>query len=171
MHPALLATLVAAASARLVAISAPAALAPNTSFTFNLTTQNYIQSVADLSVAWGFQLPSVDQPTGWPHSVGCFASSAYLGPGRSNQPYDVVVNGTVPVELNRAEWYGKDVVLSVAVTSLYGQGGMVVVYGWNVTVKIGETTGGVYVRSGLAGWSYDGHEKDCDTRSGLDCEV
>jgi len=58
-------TSLSVASARITGFSAPSTLAPNTTFTFNLTTENYIQSVADVAVSWGFQLPTEANPTGY----------------------------------------------------------------------------------------------------------
>lgn len=52
-------------SARIIGLSSPSTLAPNTPFTFNLTTENYIQSVSDVAVAWGFQIPTETNPTGY----------------------------------------------------------------------------------------------------------
>lgn len=68
-----------------------------------------------------------------------------------------MVNGTVPVGLNSTTYYGKDVVLSVAVTSLYGASGGPVTQGWNVTVRIGAENGYDYVDSGReGGWIENG---------------
>ncbi|KAF2822355.1 hypothetical protein CC86DRAFT_372895 [Ophiobolus disseminans] len=148
---------VSLASARIIGFSAPSTLAPNSTFTFNLTTENYIQRVADVAVSWGYTLPTETNPTGYKYSLGSFAESAYLGPDRSNIITGVVVNATVPVGLNSSSYFGKDVVLSVAVTSLYGASGGPVTQGWNVTVRIGAEDGGEWVDSGReGGWIENG---------------
>ncbi|KAF2032792.1 hypothetical protein EK21DRAFT_15304, partial [Setomelanomma holmii] len=142
----LLAT-ISIATARIVGISSPPVLTPGTPFTFNLTTENYIQSVADVAVAWGFQLPTANNPTGYPYTVGSFTNSSYLGPSKSNVLEDVSVESYVPEGLSSDAYNEKDVVFSVAVMSLYGASGVPSTTGWNVTVKIGESTGGDWVDS------------------------
>jgi hypothetical protein len=64
-------------SARLIGISAPSTLAPNSTFTLTLLSEGYIQTVADIAVAWGFNLLP-----GYPGSLGGYADSAYV----SSQP-------------------------------------------------------------------------------------
>lgn len=140
------------ASARIIGIAAPSTLAPNSTFTLTLLTENYIQTVADVSVAWGFQLPTTANPTGYPYTLGSFADSAYLGPSKSNTLENVTISATVPAGLASESWNGKDVVLSAGVHSLYGASGSPTVTGFNVTVKIGEQTGDEAVRSQGQGW-------------------
>jgi hypothetical protein len=140
-------------SAIITGFTAPSTLAPGSSFTFNLTTANAQQRVADVAVAWGFTLRTDANPTGFPYFLGSFADSAYLGPSRSNVLNGVVVNGTVPEELNSPAWIGKDVVFSVAVFSLTGVSGGLVTQGFNATVKI---QGVDSVVSGGRGWIENG---------------
>ncbi|KAH7067173.1 hypothetical protein FB567DRAFT_599531 [Paraphoma chrysanthemicola] len=155
MRTSTLSTLVATASiasARIIGFSAPPVLTPSTPFTFNLTTENYIQTVADIAVVWGFQLPTASAPTGYPDSLGAFANSSYLGPTKSDVLGDVTVDAYAPGDLSSSTWNGKDVVLTVAVTSLYGASAGPVTQSWNATVKIGEGSGGDWVVSEGQGW-------------------
>lgn len=93
------------ASARLVGLAAPSTLAPSQPFTLTLITENYIQAVADVSVAWGYA-----PAPGFPQSLGSFTNSSYLGPSKSNQLKNVTIETTAPAELE--QWAGKEVVLA-----------------------------------------------------------
>ena len=139
------------ASARIIGLAAPATLTPNAPFTLTLLTENYIQSVSDIAVAWGFQFPTANNPTGFPYTLGSFANSSYLGPQKSNTLSNVTVDAVAPGTLEK----GKDVVLGVAVMSLYGASGGPVTTGWNVTVHVGEEGEGV-VASREQGWTENG---------------
>jgi hypothetical protein len=141
------------ASARIIGLAAPSTLTPNTTFSLTLLTENYIQSVADVAVAWGFQTPTANNPTGYPLTLGSFTNSSYLGPEKSNTLENVTVEATVPAGLEA----GKDSVLSVAVMSLYGASGGPITTAWNVTVHIGEGGEGT-VASREVGWRENG---DC----------
>jgi hypothetical protein len=143
------------ASARIIGLSAPSALTPNSTFTFTLLTENYIQSVADVAVAWGFQRVTPANPTGYPYTLGSFTNSSYLGPEKSNTLANVTVDAVVPAALGDESWKG-DVVFSVAVMSLYGASGGPSTAGWNVTVKIGEGEGSGVVSSEETGWVENG---------------
>ncbi|KAF1942881.1 hypothetical protein EJ02DRAFT_421843 [Clathrospora elynae] len=138
------------ASARIVGIAAPATLTPNSTFTLTLLTENYVQSVADVAVAWGFSLAP-----GYPYSLGSFTGSSYLGPSKSNTMKNVTVEATVPEELAGEDWVGKDVVLSAGVYSLYGASSGTTLTGFNVTVKIGEGAG--LVESQGQAWIQNGN--------------
>jgi len=132
-------------AARLTGIAAPSTLAPSQPFTLTLLTENYIQSVADISVVWGFA------PTpGFPLSLGAFVSSAYLGPSKSNQLQNVTIPATAPADL--AQWKGKQVVLSASLFSLYGVSGTPSVANFNVTVNVGDQTSGSVKRSDGFTW-------------------
>lgn len=140
-------TTLSAASARIIGIEAPSTLAPNSNFTLTLFTENYIQAVADISVAWGYSLAP-----GYPGSLGSFAQSAYLGPSKSNTFENITVQATVPADLASASYNGS-LLLSAGVTSLYGASAGPVVMGFNVTVKIGEETSEETVTSDGVAWN------------------
>ncbi|KAJ4299539.1 hypothetical protein N0V90_004785 [Kalmusia sp. IMI 367209] len=128
------------ASARLTGLAAPSTLAPSQPFTLTLITENYIQTVADISIAWGYA-----PAPGFPHSLGSFANSSYLGPTKSNQLKNVTIETTAPAELE--QWAGKEVVLAGSLFSLYGASGGPSVTNFNVTVSIGDETSDDVVRS------------------------
>jgi hypothetical protein len=139
-------TTLSAASARIIGIEAPSTLAPNSTFNLTLLTENYIQSVADISVAWGYALAP-----GYPLSLGAFIQSSYLGPSKSNTLEKVTVEATVPEGLDSDSWNGS-LVLSAGVHSLYGASSSPVVTGFNVTVQVGEETSEETVKSNGTGW-------------------
>lgn len=128
------------AAARLTGLAAPSTLAPSQPFTLTLLTENYIQSVADISIAWGYSLAP-----GYPLTVGSFPSSSYLGPDKSNQLENVTIDATAPKELE--QWAGKEVVLAGSLFSLYGASGTPSVTNFNVTVTVGNETSEELVRS------------------------
>ncbi|KAF3003183.1 hypothetical protein E8E13_009383 [Curvularia kusanoi] len=143
-----------AASARVVGISAPATLAPNSTFTLTLLTENYIQSVADISVAWGYSLAP-----GYPTTLGSFVQSAYLGPNKSNTLQNVTVQATVPAGLANEAYKGKELVLNAGVYSLYGASSSATVAGFNVTVEVGEETSEDVVSSKGTAWNVNSESK------------
>ena len=119
-----------AASARIIGIEVPSTLAPNSTFNLTLLTQNYIQSVADISVAWGYALAP-----GYPTTLGAFTQSSYLGPSKSNTLERITVEATVPEGLDSDSWNG-NVVLSAGVYSLYGASSTPVVTGFNAQSRL-----------------------------------
>lgn len=130
----------ALASARLVGIAAPATIAPSQPFELHLLTENYIQSVADVSIAWGFSLAP-----GYPLTLGSFTNSSYLGPSLSNQLENVTIDAVAPAGLE--QWAGQEVVLAGSLFSLYGASGTPSVTNFNVTVAVGNETSSEIVRS------------------------
>ncbi|KAF2622346.1 hypothetical protein BU25DRAFT_415288 [Macroventuria anomochaeta] len=139
-------TTLSAASARIIGIEAPSTLAPNSTFNLTLLTENYIQTVTDISVAWGYALAP-----GYPASLGAFTQSSYLGPNKSNTLENITVEATVPEGLDSDSWNGS-LVLSAGVYSLYGASSGPVITGFNVTVKVGEETSEEVVRSNGTAW-------------------
>lgn len=141
------------ASARIIGISVPSTLAANATFPFTLITENYIQTVADVAVVFGFQLPTDAYPTGYPGSLGGYVQSLYLGPEKSNTSKNVTIEAKVSDLLAYQNWKGKELVLTAGIYSIYGASGNALIDGWNVTVTIGDTTGGDNVSSTAKGWS------------------
>lgn len=140
-------TTLSAASARIIGIEAPSTLAPNSTFNLTLLTENYIQSVADISVAWGFALAP-----GYNLTLGSFTQSSYLGPDKSNTLENITVQATVPEGLDSDSWNGS-LVLSAGVYSLYGASGSPVVAGFRVPVKVGSETSEETVKSDGTAWN------------------
>jgi hypothetical protein len=66
------------ASAVITGITAPSTLAPNSIFFLTLISENYIQSVADIAVAWGSDLAPAH-----PGALGPYSDSAYVSPSLS----------------------------------------------------------------------------------------
>jgi hypothetical protein len=132
-------------TARIVGVSTPSTLTPNSTFPITLIAENYIQSVSEIAVAWGFAGPSSASA----YTLGRFTNSSYLGPEKSNTLTNVTIEATVPASLE----VGKDMVLSVAVFSLYGASGGPITQAWNVTVHVGEGQDqGDVVASRELGW-------------------
>jgi hypothetical protein len=123
-------------SARLIGVSAPSTIAPSKPYTLTLLTENYIQTVADISVAWGYSTPP-----GYPKALGSYVGSAYLGPTKSNQLENVTVEVTAPSYLK----VGETKMLSVSLFSLYGASSGPSVSTWNVSVAVGESVDGEVV--------------------------
>lgn len=148
---ALAATLAAASlsSARIVGIAAPSTIAPNSTYTLTLLTENYIQSVADIAVAWGFSTPP-----GFQYSLGSFVTSSYLGPTKSNTLKNVTIEASAPAGLEN--WQGKEVLLSAGVYSLYGVSSGPTVLNANVTINVGEKTSNDVVTSDEFYWGTAG---------------
>jgi hypothetical protein len=142
-------TTLSAASARIIGIEAPSTLARNGTFNLTLLTEGYIQSVADISVAWGYELAP-----GYYASVGAYPQSAYLGPNKSNTYDNITVEATVPAELNDPIWNGS-LTLAAGVYSLYGVGSGPVVTGFNVTVQVGDETSEETVKSKGIAWTFN----------------
>lgn len=140
-------TSLSAASARIIGIEAPSTLAPNSTFNLTLLTENYIQPVADISVAWGYSLSP-----GYPASLGAFTQSSYLGPNKSNTLENITVEATVPVDLDSDSWNGS-LTLSAGVYSLYGASSGPSVAGFTVTVQIGDETSEETVQSNGTAWN------------------
>ncbi|KAI8932516.1 hypothetical protein NX059_010695 [Plenodomus lindquistii] len=139
-------------SALIVGISAPSTLAPNSTFPLTLITQNYIQSVGDVAVAYGFLVPTEQEPLGFPGMLGSYYNSAYIGPEKSKAVDNVTISATVPAELAGEGWTGKKILLVAAIYSIYGASGDTNISGWNVTVGTGATTGGAIVSNTERGW-------------------
>jgi hypothetical protein len=70
------ATLLSAAQARIYGIAVPDTIKPGEGFTAIIESENYIQSVYDVAIAFGYY-----PGTGFPGSLGQAVASFYLGPG------------------------------------------------------------------------------------------
>lgn len=71
-----LSTLVSLASARIVGFAVPQTIRPGDGFNAIIEVENYIQSVYDVSIAFG-----VAKGAGYPKTLGTVLGSYYLGPG------------------------------------------------------------------------------------------
>jgi hypothetical protein len=129
---------VALSTARLTGISAPSTISNSKGYTLNLITENYIQSVADIAVAWGY----APRP-GFPGTIGSSTGSAYLGPDKSNQLKNVPIEVPAPSGLT----VGQEYVLGVSLFSLYGASGTPTTTLINVTVTVGDEVSEETVKS------------------------
>jgi hypothetical protein len=119
-------TLLSGANAIITGVTTTATVIAGEPFTLTLTTADYIQTVYDVSVAFG-----IAPASGHSGFLGDVFASAYLGPTLSNTlntiPFTVIVPKTTTVGTS---------VITAAVTSLYGLGGEPVVDMWNTTVSV-----------------------------------
>ena len=124
-------TTAALSTARITGVSAPSTISLSDTKGYDLTliTENYIQSVADVAVAWGY----APKP-GYYGTIGSQTGSAYLGPDKSNQLENVTVAVPAPSGLT----VGQEYVLGVSLFSLYGASGTPTTTLMNVTVTIEE---------------------------------
>ncbi|KAH8676703.1 hypothetical protein BGZ60DRAFT_526133 [Tricladium varicosporioides] len=124
-------SLIALTTARIVGLRTPSQIAPGVPFTLTLLTQNYIQSVYDVSAAFG-----IAPGMGYPQSLGTdLFSSVYIGPEGSN-----VLNGLNYTVAISQEFEKGEATLSVSVMSLYGAVYGPTLVGWNVSVVVGDST-------------------------------
>lgn len=72
------ASLLAVASARIVGIAVPETVRPGDNFGVIVEVEDYIQSVADVAIAFG-----IAPYPGHPGFLGTEISSSYLGPGNN----------------------------------------------------------------------------------------
>ena len=71
----ILPALLGATTARIVGLAAPSKLAPGSDFQITLITEDYVQSVFDVSAAFGLS------PIVFPGTLGTYISSFYIGEG------------------------------------------------------------------------------------------
>jgi hypothetical protein len=100
-----------------------------------------------VAVSWGF---SFDE--GFAGTIGRFTTSAPLGPSKSNTVSNITINATVPEGMAQDIFQNQDLILTAAVYSIYGTSGAPTVTGYNVTVRMGDVTGGE-VRKSTEGWT------------------
>lgn len=67
--------LASVADARIYGIAVPEVIKPGNGFNAIIMSSNYIQSVYDVGIAFGYR------PEGFPGSLGTVLGSYYLGPG------------------------------------------------------------------------------------------
>ncbi|KAF2119530.1 hypothetical protein BDV96DRAFT_642549 [Lophiotrema nucula] len=129
-------------AARIIGIAAPATLGVNSTFPLTLITEDYIQAVYDVSVAWGFSAAP-----GHLYSLGEDTQSAYLGPSKSNILTNITIDAKTPENLDSLGGKPEKVVLAASLFSLYGVSQGPTVANFNITVNVGSVTGGPIVRS------------------------
>jgi hypothetical protein len=118
--------LLSSASARIVGVSAPSTVYAYNPFTVSLITENYIQSVYDVAVAFG-----VAPGAGYPDSLGNIMAPEYLGPAKSNTLSPITFTVTLPQGTQNGQY-----TLSASVMSLYGVEYEPVLSPFNTTITV-----------------------------------
>lgn len=113
-------------SAIISSVSAPETITAGTPFTLTLNTADYIQSVYDVSAAFG-----IATGKGAAGSLGNVFSSAYLGPQLSN--IVMPIRFTVSVDANTPKG---EATIVASVTSLWGVGYDPSISTFNTTVTV-----------------------------------
>ncbi|KAK4494548.1 hypothetical protein PRZ48_013904 [Zasmidium cellare] len=121
--------LAGAASARIVGLAAPATIAPDSNITLTLITENYIQSVKDLSAAFALS-PQITNGFLGTQYLGSF----YLGPDKSNVLNNLTFTVTTPSDISSVKY------ITGAVNSLYGASNGPVTLQFNVPTTPGTET-------------------------------
>jgi hypothetical protein len=118
--------LLSSASARIAGFSAPSIVYAYNPFTVSLITEDYIQSVYDVAVAFG-----VAPGVGYPDSLGSIVASEYLGPAKSNILTPITFSVTLPPGTHNGQY-----TLSASVLSLYGAEYEPVLSPFNTTITV-----------------------------------
>lgn len=118
------------ASARIIGLEAPHTIAAGEPFTVSLLTENYIQTVYDVAAAFG-----ISPGAGYPETLGTVIGSSYIGPDGS----DTLDKLSFTVSTSKSQVAGPST-LSASVLSLYGVSSGPVLYPFNVSVTVGDTT-------------------------------
>ncbi|KAG4415576.1 hypothetical protein IFR04_011296 [Cadophora malorum] len=122
-------TLLSTASARIIGLEAPRTIAAGEPFTVSLLTENYIV-VYDVAAAFG-----ISPGAGYPETLGTVIGSSYIGPDGS----DTLDKLNFTVSTSKSQVAGPST-LSASVLSLYGVSSGPVLYPFNVSVTVGDTT-------------------------------
>ncbi|KAL6800411.1 hypothetical protein J3E68DRAFT_272040 [Trichoderma sp. SZMC 28012] len=125
-----IASLLAVANARIVGIAVPETIAPGATVKATVLTENYIQSVYDVAIVFGYA-----NGDGFPESLGTVLSSSYLGPDESNVTYNITRSITIPASAPKG-----DALISASLYSLYGAVYGPTITNFNVSVTIGDST-------------------------------
>ncbi|KAI5457808.1 hypothetical protein BGZ63DRAFT_457174 [Mariannaea sp. PMI_226] len=129
--------LATAAQARINGIAVPETIKPGDTFDVIIESSNYIQSVYDVAIAFGY-MPG----KGFQGTLGSVINSFYLGPKESNQLHNFNKTITFPSSAPKG-----DAVFSAGLYSLYGVSSTTTLTDYNVTVKIGDKTSKKYKSS------------------------
>lgn len=125
------------ASARIIGIAVPETIRPGAGFNAVIMTENYIQSVYDVAIAFGYAPGS-----GFPGALGSTLGSYYLGPEQSNTLYNITKWVPVPASTPKGE-----VTIGASLMSLYGAAASPTLSNYNVTIEFGDQTSSTYVSS------------------------
>ncbi|SPJ73031.1 uncharacterized protein FTOL_02760 [Fusarium torulosum] len=129
--------LLALAEARITGIKVPKEIKLGEAFEAIIVRENYIQSVYDSSIVFGYAPESA-----YPGTIGQVASSFNLGKEESNKVEPLKEKLTIPEGATE----GKGLV-TAALLSIYGASGSPTITQYNVTVTFGDKTSEEYVES------------------------
>ncbi|CAM1510380.1 Fc.00g007150.m01.CDS01 [Cosmosporella sp. VM-42] len=130
--------LLAVAQARINGIAVPETIKPGDKFEAIILSSNYIQSVYDVAIAFGYA-----RGEGFPGSLGSVVDSFYLGPDESNQLHNFTKEITIPKSTANK---GPGIV-SASLMSLYGAAESPTLTNYNVSVTFGDKTSTKYKSS------------------------
>ncbi|RGP75818.1 secreted nis1 [Fusarium longipes] len=125
--------LLALAEARITGIKVPKEIKAGEAFEAEIIRENYIQSVYDSSIVFGYS------PDPYPGTIGQVLNSIPLGKAESNKIDNLKVKLTIPESTEKGEG-----VVSAALLSIYGASGSPTLSEYNVTVTIGDETSTEY---------------------------
>ncbi|KAF6826312.1 hypothetical protein CMUS01_09496 [Colletotrichum musicola] len=131
-------TLFALASARIYGIALPETVKAGDQVNTIIETQNYIQSVQDIAIAFGI----APEASAFPGTLQNVMGSFYLGPEKSNILDNITETVTIPADLAAGKY-----VVSAGLFSLYGASSGPTISNYNVTVTVGDVTSDNYVGS------------------------
>ncbi|KAF5590205.1 secreted NIS1 [Fusarium pseudocircinatum] len=129
--------LLALAEARITGIKVPKEIALGEPFEAIIVRENYIQSVFDSSIVFGYAPESQ-----YPGTIGQVATSFALGKAESNKVKPLKKKLTIPESATK----GKGLV-TAALLSIYGASGSPTISEYNVTVTFGDKTSDEYASS------------------------
>ncbi|KAI1046290.1 hypothetical protein LB505_008491 [Fusarium chuoi] len=129
--------LLALAEARITGIKVPKEIAVGEHFEAIIVRENYIQSVFDSSIVFGYAPESQ-----YPGTIGQVADSFALGKAESNKVEPLKKKLTIPEGATK----GKGLV-TAALLSIYGASGSPIISEYNVTVTFGDKTSKEYASS------------------------
>ncbi|KAH7203731.1 hypothetical protein DER44DRAFT_384905 [Fusarium oxysporum] len=129
--------LLALAEARITGIKVPKEIAVGEPFEAIIVRENYIQSVFDSSIVFGYAPESQ-----YPGTIGQVADSFALGKKESNKVEPLKKKLTIPEGATK----GKGLV-TAALLSIYGASGSPTISEYNVTVTFGDKTSKEYASS------------------------
>ncbi|KAJ0336223.1 hypothetical protein COL922a_008245 [Colletotrichum nupharicola] len=132
------ASLFALANARIYGIAFPETVKAGDQVNAIIETENYIQSVQDVAVAFGIAL----EASAYPGTLSTVIGSFYLGPEKSNVLDNITETVTIPADLAAGTY-----VVSAGVYSLYGASSSTTLTNYNVTITVGDATSENYVGS------------------------
>ncbi|KAI8254195.1 hypothetical protein K4K58_006534 [Colletotrichum sp. SAR11_239] len=132
------ASLFALANARIYGIAFPETVKAGDQVNAIIETENYIQSVQDVAIAFGI----APEASAYPGTLATVIGSFYLGPEKSNVLDNITETVTIPAELAAGTY-----VVSAGVYSLYGASSSTTLTNYNVTISVGDATSENYVGS------------------------